>query len=1043
MPRIPTYTSQISAMSLRSSGRGIDTRVNPDAFGAGIADAMQQSAQAVSKVARTVGGYAQEQIAQKRKEDLVNFMAQTDYTQRANDILNSMGPDGAGYHEAIMKDYRSYVDESVNGIQDNATRREARMRLLADMPDLSVRAARQEIAMRGDYSKLQADTSLNALQNKISIDPTQYDTYVKQGADVIDSRPGIPSSLKEGMKQSWRYDAANRRFEGMLRTAKTKSDFNNIAEELAGRTGRDWSKEFLPSQYEQAMNTLGNAIKAYDSRVNTDARAALSDAESRSDKLSLLPSEDLMAVQATVKDSSNPELARRMSRLMRDQHIIREGRRLPPSELKSRIISAKGAPGAAYPGVPPEVSSAINEAAPAFGVSAGFLGTVANKEYGQNFKVNRMPVESKFKPIALDTSIDVKSLRSDIAYGAAVAGEEFGSPLSLVKGRDNGDTGINVATVGMSGEQKAKLAASLAEAGFTGFSEYEGYMRADVRRSVPASFGTEKDGKTWGGWTNLSPEVVRVLKEKGFTAGADASTIKRSQKISSIPNIDYTKGTSIVDEKGRPTSSAVGLFQFTNKTWLDLVKDPAVAAVMGEYTNGKNDGEILALRGDPRLSTLAAAAYAAKNKKIMRSALGRDISDAELYMAHFLGPGAALNFISANENNPSQSAAAILPSAAKANKPVFYSKGKENTVGEVYANIARQFNLEPSRVQFEDSQLWEKMLATTETELKRDPMQHAIQSGSHTVAPLDQDGGFAARGATARAVADYNNIPMSEMKPFTEEEASWIKSQIDDADPDKSIGIFSEIQSMGSEPAAAAMRQIGVKDEVFAHAGDLYLQGSPSVASDIIRGRKLIQENPSVKDQIGKDSAINSAFTSEVGGALFDIEPARQRAIQESAVAYYAQNAIRKSGSVKFNKEDFSKSVQAVLGGEKGFEAVADVNGEKTFMPKGVTPDLMEDALRSMTIEDYTRLSVTGDPPRYADGSVVDPRDIRDEVMLRYIGNNRYRMMLDDGSVLLTGAVSPDGRRQAYIFQPDAKALSDIVSRPQTVAVNSAGAVAK
>lgn len=1035
MPRIP-YTSQVSAMSLRSSGRTIDTRVNPDAYGANIAEAMQQGAQGLAKAGQAVGDFAQLEIERKRKEDLANFMAQNDYTKRELEVRNQVGPDGAGYQDKIVTDYRNFVEDSVNKIQDDATRHEARTRMLSDLPNISSRAAQYEMTLRGDYSKTQADTSLNTLQNKISIDPVQYDAYVKQGEDVIDARPDMTSALKQGMKQSWRYDAANRRFEGMLRTAKTKSDYDAIAAELAGKNGRDWSKEFLPSQYEQTMNTLGNAIKSYETRANTDARASLSSAEERSNKMSLMSGDDLAMVQATVKESTDPEVQRRMARLMRDQSLIREGQRLPPAEMRAQINAVNGNPGLAYPDLPPQVSAAVNEAGQKFNISAGFLGAVAQREYGQYLKVDKTPANVQFKPTAMDKSIDLRNLNSDVVYGATVAGEMFGAPLNLVKGKANDASGVNVSTVGMSAEQKAQLASSLADAGFTGFSEYDGYIRADVRGSVAQNFGVEKDGKTWGGWTYLSPEIVKTLKDKGFAAGADASTIKRSPKVSGAPQVDYTKGTAILDANGKPTSSAVGLFQFTKGTWLEMMKDPAVIAATGADMAGKSEADILAMRGDPRMSTLAAAAYAAKNKKSMEGALGREVSDAELYMAHFMGAGAALNFIAANKNNPAQSAAALLPETAKANKPVFFAKGKEKTVGEVYADIAQQFNLAPSRIAFEDNQVRDKLLKKTEEELKNDPMMHAMMVGSHTVLPLDQDGAFASRGATARAVADYYSIPMSDMKPLTEDETAWLKTQIDDADPEKSIQVFSQLQSMGTEPAKAALRQIGIKDNVFAHAGDLYLEGSPTVATDIIRGRKMIQENPAIKDQLGSDSDINSAFSKEVGGSLYDIDPARRQAIQEAALSYYAQNATRKSGSLKFDKDGFSSAIQAVLGGKKGFDAVADVNGEKTLLPKGVTADMVEGALQKMTLDDYTRMSATGEPPRYADGTVVDPRDIRDEVMLRYIGNNKYRMMLDDGTVLVTGGFTKDGRPQAYLFQPDAEALNGVLSRPQHVASN-------
>jgi len=399
-------------------------------------------------------------------------------------------------------------------------------------------------------------------------------------------------------------------------------------------------------------------------------------------------------------------------------------------------------------------------------------------------------------------------------------------------------------------------------------------------------------------------------------------------------------------------------------------------------------------------------------------------------MAHFMGAGAALNFINAAKTNPQQDAAALLPETAKANKPVFYDKGKPRTVEQVYNAIAQDFSLAPSRVAFDDNQLREKMLKQTETALKEDPMTHALSVGSHTVIPLDQDGAFASRGATARAVADYYTIPLSEMKPFTQDETAWIKSQLDDTDPEKSIQIMAEVQSMGREPAKAALKQLGSQDRAFAHAGDLYLEGSQTVATDIIRGRKMLQENPALKDQLTSGADVDAAFVKATGGALYNVDPAIRQGAQEAALAYYARMSSSQPGEAKFDDKKFGEAVQAVMGGKGQMPAIDTVNGEKTLLPAGVPADVMESALARMNLDDYIRLSATGDAPRLKDGTVVDPQDIKDEVMLRFIGGGQYKMMLDDGTLLTTGKRRPNGDFEPYLFKPDAEYIRSVVARP-------------
>ncbi|MFQ6158878.1 hypothetical protein [Sinorhizobium meliloti] len=84
-----------------------------------------------------------------------------------------------------------------------------------------------------------------------------------------------------------------------------------------------------------------------------------------------------------------------------------------------------------------------------------------------------------------------------------------------------------------------------------------------------------------------------------------------------------------------PNSSASGLGQFIDSTWLKTVKTyrPDVAA-------GKSDREILALKNDPALGREMTANYTRENAASLASA-GIPATAGNLYLAHFLGPGGA------------------------------------------------------------------------------------------------------------------------------------------------------------------------------------------------------------------------------------------------------------------------------------------------------------------------------------------------------------------------------------------------------------------
>lgn len=142
------------------------------------------------------------------------------------------------------------------------------------------------------------------------------------------------------------------------------------------------------------------------------------------------------------------------------------------------------------------------------------------------------------------------------------------------------------------------------------------------------------------------------------------------------------------------TSSAAGLYQFTNSTWLETLDRHGAqhglswvsdAIEGGRITDGALRNRIMGLRFDANASALMAAELAADNKAELTGALGREPDAAELYLAHFLGISGASQFLSALDRNPDQSAAALLPKAAAANRGIFYNNGSPRSLGSVMA----------------------------------------------------------------------------------------------------------------------------------------------------------------------------------------------------------------------------------------------------------------------------------------------------------------------------------------------------------------------
>lgn len=150
------------------------------------------------------------------------------------------------------------------------------------------------------------------------------------------------------------------------------------------------------------------------------------------------------------------------------------------------------------------------------------------------------------------------------------------------------------------------------------------------------------------------------------------------------------------------SSSATGLFQFVEQTWLSTLKQHGSKYGYGRYadliqkgSDGRYrvDGEarraVMDLRLDPHASSLMAGELASDHAAYIKGRVGRSPTSGELYAAHFLGPQGSARLIEAVQSRPAASAASLFPDAARANKAIFYREGRAASVGEVYANLTR------------------------------------------------------------------------------------------------------------------------------------------------------------------------------------------------------------------------------------------------------------------------------------------------------------------------------------------------------------------
>jgi soluble lytic murein transglycosylase-like protein len=187
------------------------------------------------------------------------------------------------------------------------------------------------------------------------------------------------------------------------------------------------------------------------------------------------------------------------------------------------------------------------------------------------------------------------------------------------------------------------------------------------------------------------------------------SSASRRTGVSFDYLLRQAEAESSFDPRARAkSSSAAGLYQFIERTWLDMVKQHGAKYGLGEFsdalgTESRRDPinrelrqKILELRHDPDLASAMAAEYARGNQEMLRASLGREPSAVDLYLAHFLGPAGATQFLRAKAADGSRAAADLLPEAAAANRNVFFAAdGAKRSVDDVFAHFAKRFETAP------------------------------------------------------------------------------------------------------------------------------------------------------------------------------------------------------------------------------------------------------------------------------------------------------------------------------------------------------------
>jgi hypothetical protein len=171
----------------------------------------------------------------------------------------------------------------------------------------------------------------------------------------------------------------------------------------------------------------------------------------------------------------------------------------------------------------------------------------------------------------------------------------------------------------------------------------------------------------------LAADGVRAAIQRASQAtGVDFSLLVETARRESALNPNARAGTS----------SATGLFQFIDSTWLDMVRRHGAAHGLGGYASALAHGadaetrrNILALRNDPEISARMAGELTRENANALQASLGRAPTAGELYAAHVLGAGGAIKLVEA-AGRGAPNASALFPREASANRGLFYDQGQ-------------------------------------------------------------------------------------------------------------------------------------------------------------------------------------------------------------------------------------------------------------------------------------------------------------------------------------------------------------------------------
>ena len=198
-----------------------------------------------------------------------------------------------------------------------------------------------------------------------------------------------------------------------------------------------------------------------------------------------------------------------------------------------------------------------------------------------------------------------------------------------------------------------------------------------------AGFWGEVGGVINQVYTGIKEAINSPPKDPPVIEPWDARFWRGNVKTNPPPTANlmgYLNRLSSAESSNRPgikakTSTASGLYQFTEETWMEAVSRMKLPFTLSD-------------RFDPKKAQQVVEATTLKNYERAKNELGRNPNQTELYMYHLLGGFGASKFFKADANTLVSDI--VSPAALKANKALFNGKTVKDLLDHFHPKFGRE-----------------------------------------------------------------------------------------------------------------------------------------------------------------------------------------------------------------------------------------------------------------------------------------------------------------------------------------------------------------